>query len=139
MLMKTVVAAFGALLLAACGCTSIGCLSSVEISLASLVEWSGTESLTVELCLDTHCGSRVIDPGRAEQLRSNNRGNVSFDDIPIEAKPGTVSVSVSTADGFLQAESSEIRFDSDRPNGAFCEPVCHFASVMIEDGQLVDR
>lgn len=135
--MKRFVAAM-AVILAACGCTDVGCASGVAVSLASLVDWAGTESFTVELCLVDHCESQTIDPERAEQLRSNNQGNVFFE-FPNEADTGLVSVSVTTDSGFLQAESSDIDFNSDRPNGAFCEPVCYYASVEVEGGQLVNQ
>lgn len=129
----------GAVFLVACGCTDIGCLSYVEISLASLVEWSGTESFTVELCVDDHCDSQTIDPERAEQLWTNNRGQVSFDMIPNDVDTGQVSVGISTDNDTLQTESSGINFESDRPNGPFCDPVCHFASVTVEDGHLANQ
>jgi hypothetical protein len=86
-----------------------------------------------------YCESQTIDPERAEQLRSNNRGNVGFSEIPLEADTGLVTVSVTTDNGFFQAVSSDIDFDSDRPNGAFCEPVCNHATVAVENGQLVDQ
>ena len=72
----------GVVFLVACGCTAIGCLSAVQVSLESLVQWAGTDSFTVELCIDNYCESQSIDPERAEQLRTNNQGQVSFDMIP---------------------------------------------------------
>jgi hypothetical protein len=126
--------------LAACGCTDIGCLSAVQISLASLVAWTGTESFSVELCVCDHCEAQIIDPPRAELLRTNNHDQISFDQIPNEVDAGTVTVSVTTEDDdTFRTESGDIAFDSDRPNGPRCEPLCHFASVAVRDGRLINQ
>lgn len=126
-------------LLAACGCTDVGCLSMVQVSLPSLVEWSGTGSFIVELCVGDYCQSQGIDPERAAQLEANNHGQISFAEIPNEVGKDRVSINVSADGAILQVESSAIDFESHRPNGAFCEPVCYYASVAVEDGQLVNR
>jgi hypothetical protein len=59
--------------------------------------------------------------------------------LPSAADPGPVSVSVTTDSGVLQAAGSDIDFLSDRPNGAFCGPVCSYAQVKVEDGLVVNQ
>ena len=103
------------------------------------MQWTGTDSFTVELCVGDYCESQSIDPERAEQLESNNQGQVSFDMIPNDVDRDQVLITVTTAEDTLEAESSSIEFDSDRPNGAFCEPVCYHALVDVEDGELVNQ
>jgi hypothetical protein len=138
--MKRTVGVFvGVVFLVACGCTDIGCLSAVQVSLESLVQWVGTDSFAVELCVGDYCESQSIDPERAEQLQANNQGQVSFDMIPNDVDRDRVLITVTTAEDTFEAESSSIEFDSDRPNGAFCEPVCYHAFVDVEDGELVNQ
>jgi len=138
--MKRTVGVFvGVVFLVACGCTEIGCLSSVQVSLESLVQWVGTDSFTAELCVGDYCESQSIDPERVEQLQTNNQGRVSFDMIPNDADRDRLSITLTTVEDTFEAESSSIEFDSDRPNGAFCEPVCYQAFVGIEDGELVSQ
>lgn len=138
--MKRSVGVFvGVVFLVACGCTDIGCLSAVQVSLESLVQWVGTDSFSVELCVGDYCDSQSIDPERAEQLQTNNQGQISFDDIPNDVDRDRLLITVTSADDTFEAESSSIEFDSDRPNGAFCEPVCYRAFVEIEDGELVSQ
>jgi hypothetical protein len=138
--MRRLVVVLLGVVLAACGCTDIGCLSAVQISLSSLVDWTGTESFSVELCVGDHCETQVVDPQLAEQLRTNNQDQVSFDDLPNELNTAAVTINVTTEDGdTFRTESGDVAFDSDRPNGPRCEPLCHFASVAVSDGKLINQ
>ncbi len=130
----------GVISLVACGCTDIGCPSAVQVPLKSLMQWVGADSFAVELCVGDYCEQQSIDSEKAEQLQSNNQGPLSFDMIPNDVDRDQVLITVTTAEDTFEAESSSIDFDSERPNGAFCGPVCHCAFVDSRMGSWsVDR
>lgn len=115
-----------AVVVAACGCTAVGCAGSVGFSADALSSWVGSDIYALEVCIETECFHTRVTPDStpSDTVWVETSQN---DETPAVAR---VVVTASAGDAIVQA-SGDVTFDLDYPNGRFCGPVCGAAEVEI--------
>jgi hypothetical protein len=116
------------LLLAGCGCTSVGCGADLRFGAAMLAEWAEAEEFTLEVCVVGEC----------ETLHVGNALSSEYFAMPVDpARTRSVDVELTvTTDEGSRTATGTIELDSYRPNGGFCAPVCQEAEVSIDGDTL---
>lgn len=127
------------------GCTDIGCLSSLEFTIADDGGEAGNrdDEYVVTVTVGERIGTctLVIVETAAESERSNEcTGDVpielgstdDFTGFTINEAPETVHVVVTLDGATVYDETVTPEYTTSQPNGPDCPPVCQSASVPIE-------
>jgi hypothetical protein len=127
--MKWFLAGLMAVVLSACGCSTVGCGDDIRIDAKTLAQWAGSDSFTVEVCVNGECDTPL------EVSHTSSLHSLGF---PIGADvTGEVEVDVTVSAGpEVKHASGAVELYSYRPNGRFCSPSCSGADITI-DGNSV--
>jgi hypothetical protein len=130
-LLRVAVLLFLSAVLAACGCTTIGCGPGLQFDYENLTQWAGAESFAIEVCVDGVCDTRAVMPSSA--VRS-----IEFT-VP-EESPTVILVEITaTTDAQAVHATGRVTTTSSRPNGPFCSPLCRSAEVIVDGEELRNR
>ncbi len=118
-------------------CTEIGCLDSLTFELPESDQWNGS---AVEICVGDLCGAVEAISGDLEQMTGPLAGEVRLDGDrivwigPPERLDYEAPVGLEVTSDF---GGTGVRFDptweTTRPNGPNCPPVCRSAVITVDN------
>lgn len=128
-------------------CTAIGCDDGATITVAGVTKKGGAAPYALHVCVDAACADLTVTADACHETpqAKGNTGSIvtscSLDTsgaavlvlrLPAlgSATSHVVAASVQDATGALVfSKSQQVTFDTSRPNGPMCEPVCQRAQI----------
>jgi hypothetical protein len=124
--------------LAGCGsryCTSVGCVTAVEVDLGTASATFGPGALRARLCVQDDCTTEDLQLGDPA-VRSTVEGAVPTSVGGAGPVPVTVSLRLTRGATVLADSSVDAVLTRTAPNGEDCGPVCWFSRLHLVDGAL---
>ena len=114
----------------ACGCTEIGCLNSIALTIEHdgipATDVSGTATLG-DTPFDIDCST----PAPPDSTVGCDQNQVFITGIVVDDRTTAVTVDLSTAEGPV-VQTLDLDWDGNRPNGRRCPIACWTASATVD-------